>query len=410
MENIKDYIINIKEEEKEEAKTAIKKKATVEYSVKLSSGSDFVINRTTSKTDRDFVFIPSKNQIYIKDNKKEEIEVCTKENVKRFFSDLTTLEVGATSVNTLNKNTLEIIFESMRNKDFNKFLSKQYKIKDIENMYAYKYWKISNKTFDEISKVVGNYDVNSDAAEYYAHITFFDSILQCFGIDKMRYILQQIYLSPLTNKFLNIYEEKLECVRQKKSYLGFIFDKLKNWDYKSVIDYLYYESYRQGEVSVMSLIIAWRDTLEMEKAVYGKIKEKYPANLRTYHNILVLKYNLIREEYERTMFEEAVNEYKDLQYSGKSYEMLIPECPGDLADEGVNLSHCVKSYIKNVADKTSKIVFMRNKSNISESLITIEVVGKYIKQVKGYKNRAANKEEMAFVNEWAEEKGLSNVA
>lgn len=383
MENIKDYIINIKEEEKEETKTAIKKKATVEYSVKLSSGSDFVINRTTSKTDRDFVFIPSKNQIYIKDNKKEEIEVCTKENVKRFFSDLTTLEVGATSVNTLNKNTLEIIFESMRNKDFNKFLSKQYKIKDIENMYAYKYWEVSNKTFDEISKVVGNYDVHSDAAEYYVHITFFDSILQCFGIDKMRYILQQIYLSPLTNKFLNIYEENLECARRKNSYLGFIFDKLKNWDYKSVIDYLYYESYRQGEVSVMSLIIAWRDTLEMEKAVYGKIKEKYPANLRTYHNILTLKYNLIREEYERTMFEEAVNEYKDLQYSGKNYEMLIPECPGDLADEGVNLSHCVKSYIKNVADKTSKIVFMRNKSNISESLITIEVVGKYIKQVKG---------------------------
>lgn len=410
MENIKDYIIDIKENEKDEEKPVIKKKASVEYSVKLSSGSDFVINRKTPKTDRDFVFIPSKNQIYIKDNKKEEIEVCSKDDVKRFFSDLTELEVGATSVNVLNKMTLEIIFKSMRNKYFNKFLSKQYKIRDIKNIYAYKSWQISNKAFDEIFKVVGSYDETPGAADYYYHICFFDAILQHFGIDKMRYILQQIYLSPLSYKFLNNYDERIECANQKNSYLSFIFDKLKNWDYKSVIDYLYYESYRQGEVSLISVIIAWIDTLRMEKAVYGKIKEKYPANLRTYHNILTLKYNLIKEEYEKMEFEEAVNEYKDLQYNGKEYAILIPEGPGDLADEGVSLSHCVKSYIKNVANQTSKIVFMRSKTNLSESLITIEVVGQYIKQVRGYKNRAANKDEMNFVNEWAKEKNLLNVA
>jgi hypoxanthine-guanine phosphoribosyltransferase len=99
-------------------------------------------------------------------------------------------------------------------------------------------------------------------------------------------------------------------------------------------------------------------------------------------------------------------EYQMLQYKAKEYSIVSPTVAEDVIKEGESLSHCVASYVKDIAKGLCKIVFLRKTKHLEESCVTIEVRGNSIRQVRGSNNRVPTKDEKDFVLQWAEEKKL----
>ena len=91
---VKDFIIDLDEIKKDNEKKnpAKRNKSSVDYSLKLENDMDFVVNKKSSRLDKDLVFLVSQGLFYIKNNKTNEITKLNKLNVSRnigsFVKDL----------------------------------------------------------------------------------------------------------------------------------------------------------------------------------------------------------------------------------------------------------------------------------------------------------------------------------
>lgn len=144
----------------------------------------------------------------------------------------------------------------------------------------------------------------------------------------------------------------------------------------------------------------------MQLQFYGKIKEKYPENLKTEHDKIALKIRQTEKFKESEEFLKKASEAAEMEFSQGRYCIKIPQKPQELADEGVTLGHCVGSYVSSVIDGECQIAFLRRKQNPDTPLVTISICGKKIDQIEGQNHRQPTKEENSFLEKWAEEKGL----
>lgn len=81
----------------------------------------------------------------------------------------------------------------------------------------------------------------------------------------------------------------------------------------------------------------------------------------------------------------------------------------DLLAEGRALKHCVYSYARSCASGRCSIWTLELESSLhKDKLLTIEVdnQSREIRQVRGYKNRYADDEEMRIIAMWAEKQRL----
>lgn len=143
-----------------------------------------------------------------------------------------------------------------------------------------------------------------------------------------------------------------------------------------------------------------------------KIGYTCESEIREMHDAANAIYSLKREEYRSKEFKRQLVKVEKLEYENKDDEfcVVIPTEPGDLAKEGLELRHCVKSYIEKVANGSTNIVFIRKKSDKTKPFFTVEVSNdKVIEQVHGFGNRNVDTEPnlLEFVTRWARNKRLN---
>lgn len=89
--------------------------------------------------------------------------------------------------------------------------------------------------------------------------------------------------------------------------------------------------------------------------------------------------------------------------------VVAPTAPIDVAEEGITLRHCVKSYIPDVANGKTNIVFIRRKDDKKTPFFTVEIDNhNNIRQVHGFGNSNASTVNglIAFIDTWAKSKKL----
>lgn len=185
------------------------------------------------------------------------------------------------------------------------------------------------------------------------------------------------------------------------------FIKEYNYDYKSFVDYIVYikeiEGIRFGG-SLGYLKDYYSQSLAMARN--KKSVEKYPKFLRSKHDIISSHYNLFKEQYSEEIFAEMyINTNLEYEDNG-NFIVIYPKDTDDMKLEGRELSHCVKSYINKVIDGETLVVFIRNKKEIDERLLTMEIQNDTIYQVKGLLNRNPSADEMKFIKKYAKTKEL----
>lgn len=141
--------------------------------------------------------------------------------------------------------------------------------------------------------------------------------------------------------------------------------------------------------------------------IKNKKFEKYPKYLISKHDMLVVHYNLFKEEFSEELFQQAYeNYYYEYSNSNDKYIILKPKTTTAIKEEGRDLSHCVKSYISKIIDRETLIYFMRDIKEQDKSLLTIEIFNSQIKQVHGEFNRNPTQKEMDFLIKFAKNKNL----
>lgn len=249
-------------------------------------------------------------------------------------------------------------------------------------------WFINNKIFDPF--------VLRDLAQEQTNQNAFRN---CLNLQYDKYFIRSFVMSDLCSTYYRNY---------KFNYLLPDIIKEYNLEIKRTVSYVYYLNTSEG-MSMRDIRDYWLDYLKMSKLVYNKGKyEKYPKYLRSKHDILQIHYNLYKEEFSENLFTQAYKNY-DYEYSNTTdkYAIIQPKNTQQIKDEGRDLSHCVKSYIKDVIDGHTLIYFMRLKSEPDTSLITLEIREGVIKQIKGDFNRNPTLEEFNFIKKFAKQKQLT---
>lgn len=131
-------------------------------------------------------------------------------------------------------------------------------------------------------------------------------------------------------------------------------------------------------------------------------------------NSMVEAHDFIQSAYETEInalkIKKFTNNCKKLEkykFANSKYIIVVPTVPNQLAIEGIELHHCVKSYINKVVDGITGIVFIREKENIDKPFFTVEIQNDTVMQIHGFSNCNVTESSLkTFVKKWITIKNL----
>ncbi|ALA47954.1 putative PcfJ-like protein [Brevibacillus phage Sundance] len=212
---------------------------------------------------------------------------------------------------------------------------------------------------------------------------------------------------------IGILEQETELYNFNIANFSYLFLELYDkYSYKNVEKLTTYVSrevkLQQGIDNPNDGLMYLKDYIRMMKEL-GYEPEKYPKSLKKVHDIANMNYKINADKILERQFGEQVisDDYKGLAFKSKEYSIIAPSESNDLIKEGESLSHCVASYVKDVAKGLCKILFLRETRNVETPVVTIEIRGNQIKQIRGKGNRIPTNPEKEFVEKWAEKKNLT---
>lgn len=105
----------------------------------------------------------------------------------------------------------------------------------------------------------------------------------------------------------------------------------------------------------------------------GKTPQKEKDFYREYKDTLTTYY-LSKEKYDiKAMYDNYEKHRKAFTFSYGDYEIVIPQTPQDIIDEGAKMHHCVGGYVNDIVQNKTYIVFVRNKQDLTIPYITAQV-------------------------------------
>ena len=406
MIKLKDFILDeIPPKEENEAKK--RNKTEYRFSLEYENDSDFILKRTSLKSEKLLVCLVSQGQIYIKDNKANTIESVTKlDQIKRFKQGM--LYEDRPKFTKLQWKP----FEDYEWSDFKRLFTDINACKELMNMKMnpFKDYQMFNdyrfrkdeflKNF-EYSKAVRLVNPNVRYSDYSrinenfkkANITY-NNVKE--NLDTINELGAENFLQFFNEYNVHLIFSDYNC--NFKTFLTWLTYTIKHRNGLSLYNYYGSASFRCSD---------YLDYLNMQYQMYGKVKEKYPEYWLTDKHIMNNKYNDWKRLKNNTEFGlHQENLMKQVSYNNDFFQVVVPLKNTDILDEAEQQRHCVASYIDKIMKKETNIVFIRDKNDLETSLLTVEIRDNKICQVRGFQNRNYNKVEYDFMKEWAEKTGL----
>ena len=172
-------------------------------------------------------------------------------------------------------------------------------------------------------------------------------------------------------------------------------------NYQKFKEYVLYTSTTLGYADNFPAFAGeWRDTLNMQYVLYGKIKEKYPENLPVLHNQLAYKCRLKNQEIDEKKF--AINVESTKKYEGKAdgFVFVAPKTKQDFYDEATAQANCLAGYIRQFTEGSCQILFMRKEKYPDRSFITVEIRNGRVVQAKRARNKEITMAERNSLYNW----------
>ena len=398
---IKDYIIDIDS-------TATKNSTT--YEVVLENNTDFIIKRWTRTTERELVILVSKGLYYIKDCKSGTVDMLTEPSLNSFLRDLKDNFIQLHQVHWLTmifRESVELIMKVITDEQLTDMCRHNVLVNMYDPSWYTPFWEQNSKLFTRLYRLFPNM---ADKRKYQTSIPVIFWIEDQYGANEAMYFAEKLVQSGISqlnfNNNYSCYRNEVGPPRDPGMFVKVMLSPY-NINLRRFIDYILFDLYAQGYSSVeRTFFKEYMDYLQMQQDFYGKVKEKYPAHFKTEHDIMALKVNQAKLIATCENFSEQSEAIKDLAYTGSKYSIVIPTKPEELAEEGINLSHCVGQYIERVANGECHILFLRYRDIPEQSLVTLQLSGKQICQAQGMNRRSLTTQEYRFLKQWGREKEI----
>lgn len=158
------------------------------------------------------------------------------------------------------------------------------------------------------------------------------------------------------------------------------------------------------ELSISQYIDLCSDYVRISKLLDLEIPTKMPKDIVKAHDLVASQYEYIKNKEIEKKFKEHVSKNKlllDTLPEDETLTIISPETPNDLINEGLNMGHCVGTYVERYAAGISKIFFVRRKEDVEKSYVTIEL-NRHNKlvQARGFCNSTPAKEVFDFIEDW----------
>lgn len=155
---------------------------------------------------------------------------------------------------------------------------------------------------------------------------------------------------------------------------------------------------------INTLITDYHDYLCMCKELQYDVKNSFilfPRELKAAHDSVAKTLKDKRTaEHEKAIAGSFDEWQKRYQYQSKELMIIPPHSAKEIVDEGAALHHCVRLYVKNVAEKKSVILFVRSVDEPDKSLCTVEVKDGQVTQARGFDNEEPPAQITAFIEQW----------
>lgn len=215
------------------------------------------------------------------------------------------------------------------------------------------------------------------------------------------YLAYQLEYVSLTDDDINkiLTRENWNCINGVYNYYSYFNKLIDEYGYNPKALLLYIDTLKTFEAieDMYYLVRELSDYANMMSTISPKF-DKYPRNFLTIHKIACRNYARLKKEFSEEIFKTRIN--KNLECSFGDYQFIYPNSTQDIKDEAVAQNNCVASYIDKVIDGECHIMFLRKKSNLKESLVTIEVRNNYIVQARRRFNDPITPEDQEAIDKW----------
>lgn len=207
----------------------------------------------------------------------------------------------------------------------------------------------------------------------------------------------------------------------------------RRWNVSLVRLYRYLD--RQWHCDIRGALSAWKDYVMMAEAQGLPLYRSdviMPADLKERHDAMVKERNRQlaeerkqreKEQKQREAMEREARKksyeglYKKLErkyaWAADGYQIIVPKCEEEIIKEGRILQHCVAGYAPQHMTGKTVILFMRKATAPDKPWLTIEMWGKKLRQIHGYRNEGLytakgriapdpREQYRSFLNTWLE--------
>jgi hypothetical protein len=389
--NIQDYLLD-------ESPSALSK-ATNPYEVLHQDKTDFIILQKKVKSEKQLVVLMSQGLFYFKDGKSK-IEEITVGKLKAFLRDLSNDSIILDQVHwikALHRQNVERMHSIITSATY-VAMCRANVATDFNNLYSYsELWEKNPELFTELYSHIADIPslCNRDCIA-----TGFE-IEQRFGYDEAIYFVKMLGKSGITQYSSALHRYAYNSLE------GFfqLFEAPYSLSFRRLVEYAFIDAPAQGIAIIDdSFWKMYANYLKMQTEIYGEIQDFYPAYLKTAHDVLTLNAELVTESTESA---EHPAEITELAHKGKVYSIIVPETSKQIAEEGINLSHCMGT---NASKNDNHVLFLRKSQSPKESLVTLQLSAGRISQAVGQHRRRITDDERSFLEKWGKEKGVQIAA
>ena len=383
--------------------------STLQFKLALVNYPDFCIERTTAKTRQLVVIMPSCKGYYVKSFKGDEeyVEELTPELYSKFSAGMNDIELpNEFWIRRMSsgKKFCEVLMNALKSETYTEMI-KYHIAPKFEDLHLNEW---SGPESNDYVKAYKDHPVlyreyfntNKAKAVLISSPKFIDNMTEDFGLNNVRDFLTQLELS-LVEIGTGYYGGIGTRYGHSKSYPDM------EMKYESFRDYVLYQSVFMGYgKTINTFFTEWVDAIKMQKDIYHKIKEKYHDNLPLWHHQLSYKSACMREQIDEIKMKEMTDLAALYQGTSGKYVFISPTCKQDFLDEAQMQQNCLASYVSKFVEGDCIIMFMREKKDPTQSLVTIEIRkdenGNYtvLNQKYQSRNRQCTSEQSDAIDKW----------
>lgn len=196
-----------------------------------------------------------------------------------------------------------------------------------------------------------------------------------------------------------IKKEDIKLIRKLSFHFGQLgyLSSTYNININKIIDYFKNKRYHYEHFN------EYIDYIDMCSVLRYNLKNKktlFPDNLIKEHNKVFNQYELVTNP---TIEENIIKVSKVLEinkYEDDNYVIYPAPSLDSMIEESYNQNNCLKAYCEKYSKGETNIYFMRKKSNLNKSLVTIEVKNNKVIQARIKNNKLPSEELMHIINKW----------